>query len=155
MVEVRLGTIDMIQATKGILAQAANFYDDDGEEDSSDDSSSSSDSDDSDSGDKKKKKKKNSKASKKRGPVNQGPEFLDDDHRLLLRCTRPCFNRKTPASSWRWRLYILPGADSGRSKSDASVGVRGENKTGVSTRVVEKCRGDGGGVQPRSLPFAL
>ena len=49
---------------------------------------------------------------------------------------------------------FLPGADSGRSKSDASVGVRGENKTGVSTRVVEKCRGDGGGATSL-LPFAL
>ena len=51
--------------TKGILAQAANFYDDD-EEDSDDDSSSSSDSDDSNS----RKKKTTTRASKKRGPVS-------------------------------------------------------------------------------------
>ena len=99
--------------TKGILAQAANFYDDDDEEDSSDDSSSSSDSDDSDSGNKKK-KKKNSKASKKRGPVNQGPEFLDDDHRLLLRCTRPLLqsqNAGVVLAVASLHFYLAPIAD--------------------------------------------
>ena len=99
--------------TKGILAQAANFYDDDDEEDSSDDSSSSSDSDDSDSGDKKK-KKKNSKASKKRGPVNQGPEFLDDHHRLLLRCTRPLLqsqNAGVVLAVASLHFYLAPIAD--------------------------------------------
>ncbi|CAL6299090.1 unnamed protein product [Bathycoccus prasinos] len=95
--------------TKGILAQAANFYDDD-EEDSDDDSSSSSDSDDSNS----RKKKTTTKASKKRGPVNQGPEFLDDDHRLLLRCTRPLLqsqNAGVVLAVASLHFYLAPIAD--------------------------------------------
>ena len=51
-------------------------------------------------------------------------------------------------------VALLLGADCGRSQSDESVGVRGENETGVSTRAVEKRRGDGGGATSM-LPFAL
>jgi len=92
--------------TKGILAQAANFYDDEESDDDSD-----SDSDDSDSG---ANTKKTNRESKKRGPVNQGPEFLDDDHRLLLRCTRPLLQSQNAGvvlavASLHW--YLAPIAD--------------------------------------------
>jgi AP-3 complex subunit beta len=88
------------------LAQAANFYDDEESDDDSD-----SDSDDSDSG---ANTKKTNRESKKRGPVNQGPEFLDDDHRLLLRCTRPLLQSQNAGvvlavASLHW--YLAPIAD--------------------------------------------
>ena len=91
---------------QSIVASGAAFYSDsDEEEEDSDD-----DSDDSDGG----KAKKAGKSSGGATAESRGPGWMDEDHRLLLRCTRPLLqsqNAGVVMAVAALHFYLSPAAD--------------------------------------------